>query len=295
MTDLAAECGPRRLFLHGPGGSGKTFCMTEVVMPVVKQFFGPLAVKAIAAANSAARLLKGKTMHAAGKLTRSQSLSAKKLKPNSRALKALQMEWQTTTMLLCDEVGLAQPPLLAGISRRASHGRKRLLELDLARMLEEPFGAVFLQAFLGDFMQLNPVKNHSLLEAFLVRSHVPGVPRAVSDEDQDGWAVFRQCCENVVVFSGTHRYLDTGLPRLLEIMKTRGGAPVPEWLRVRVEERLVTGPDDPRLMVDYEQEGVPFFRAWCQGGNPMGAGVALAATSCSDGCACGPGALCSDE
>jgi len=84
---------PCRLFLHGPGGSGKTFCMTEVVLPVVKAFCGERGVKALAATNSAARLIKGKTMHAASKLTRKQSLSAKALKPNSTAMVALQSEW----------------------------------------------------------------------------------------------------------------------------------------------------------------------------------------------------------
>ena len=76
--------------MHGPGGSGKTYCMTEVVVKVVRHFFGEAGVKAIASANSAARLLKGKTMHAACKMTRQQSLQATRLKPNSRAKKALQ-------------------------------------------------------------------------------------------------------------------------------------------------------------------------------------------------------------
>ena len=44
--------------------------MTEVVMKVVRHFLGDASVKAIAAHNSAARLLLGKTMHAAGKMTR---------------------------------------------------------------------------------------------------------------------------------------------------------------------------------------------------------------------------------
>ena len=59
--------------------------MTEVVNLVVRRFFGEEGVKAIASSNSEARLLAGKTMHAAGKMSRGQSLKAKKLKPNSRA------------------------------------------------------------------------------------------------------------------------------------------------------------------------------------------------------------------
>ena len=54
LAELSQGMRARRLFLHGPGGSGKTFCQTEVVIPVVRQFFGTKGVKAIAASNSAA-------------------------------------------------------------------------------------------------------------------------------------------------------------------------------------------------------------------------------------------------
>ena len=77
LVELVRKMGARHMFLHGPGGSGKTFCMTEVVLKVVRHYFGERGVKAIAATNSAARLLLGETMHAAGKMTRGQSLKAK--------------------------------------------------------------------------------------------------------------------------------------------------------------------------------------------------------------------------
>ena len=74
--------------------------MTEVVNVVIRRFFGEAGVKAIASSNSAARLLAGKTMHAAGKMSRGQSLKAKKLKPNSRAKKKLDAEWGRLLLLL---------------------------------------------------------------------------------------------------------------------------------------------------------------------------------------------------
>ena len=80
----------RQVLLHGQGGSGKTYCMTEVANKVFRAFLGNCGLKAIAAQNSSARLLLGKTMHAAGKMTRGQSLKAKALKPHSRARKALE-------------------------------------------------------------------------------------------------------------------------------------------------------------------------------------------------------------
>ena len=165
----------RPVFLHGPGGSGKTHCMTEVVIKVVRHFLGERGAKAIAAQNSAARLLLGKTMHAAGKLNRKQSLKAKQLKPSSQKRRALETEWVDPLLLLCDELSLAPPPLLAGVSRRAFHGRARPLRLNADDIMDHPFGDILLQALMGDFLQLNPVKSHTLVEAFAT-SRVPGVP-----------------------------------------------------------------------------------------------------------------------
>ena len=177
--------------------------MTEVVTQVIRRSFGKGGVKAIASSNSAARLLAGKTMHAAGKMGRGQSLKAKKLKPNSRAKKALDAEWDRLLLLLADEIGQASPPLLAGCSRRASFGRRDLMRLKMTRAIEEPFGLVLLVVLMGDFMQLNPVASHTLLEAFLRKSSVPGAPSKITDEDKDGYNVFRKICENVVLFTGT--------------------------------------------------------------------------------------------
>ena len=87
LAKLARAVQVRQLFLHGPGGSGKTYCVTEVVNKVILRFLGRRALKLVAAANSAARLLGGKTLHSVSKLTRAQSLASKKLKPNSKAKK----------------------------------------------------------------------------------------------------------------------------------------------------------------------------------------------------------------
>ena len=164
--------------------------------------------------------------------------------------------------LLADELGQASPPLLAGVSRRASHGRKDLYQLDMSRIMEQPFGEVLVQTLMGDFLQINPIGSHTLLEAFLKESRVPGVPRKTTDEDEDGYNVFRKVCENVVLFHGTHRFLDKDLPRLFEIMRTEGGAPVPPELRERIRERLVAGESDPRLSPTFEQEGIRGFFAY---------------------------------
>ena len=123
----------------------------------VRHFLGRRGLKAIAPSNSAARLLAGQTMHQAWKMQRQQSLKAAHLKPKSRARKALDAEWRDMFLLLGDELSLASSPLLAGISRRAFHGRAKSLGLRHVEILERTFGDVPVQVLMGDFLQLNPV------------------------------------------------------------------------------------------------------------------------------------------
>ena len=51
-----------RIFVHGPGGSGKTFMLNEVILPVYEEYL-PGMSKGVAAQNSAARLIGGSTFH----------------------------------------------------------------------------------------------------------------------------------------------------------------------------------------------------------------------------------------
>ena len=61
----------------------------------------------------------------------------------------MEAEREYLVLLLADEIGLASPPLLAGLSRRATFGRKDLLRLCVKRAIEEPFGQVPAPAIMG--------------------------------------------------------------------------------------------------------------------------------------------------
>ena len=113
---------------------------------------------------------------------------------------------------------------------------------------------------MGDFLQLNPVANHTLLEA-LCSTSVPGVPGKTEAEDEDGYQIFKSMCKNVVLFTGTHRFLDSDLPALLDIMRAPGGRRVPDELRAKVVARIQAGPDDPRLGMDCAVDGQRGFFA----------------------------------
>ena len=63
-----------RLLLVGGGGCGKTRIFNMVLVPLLEAFYGPQGAMKEASSNKAARLLHGKTMHAANKLHGGSSL-----------------------------------------------------------------------------------------------------------------------------------------------------------------------------------------------------------------------------
>ena len=129
-------------------------------------------------------------MHAIGEMARGQPRKAKHLRPCAVSRLALEKDWCDTAVCPEDELSLAAPSLLASISRRAFHGRARTFRLNPDEILERPFGDVLMQVLMGDFFQLNPVANHTLLES-LCTSPVPGVPRKTTEEDHAEYALLR--------------------------------------------------------------------------------------------------------
>ena len=84
---------------------------------------------------------------------------------------------------------------------------------------------------------------------------MPGVPKETKAEDHDGYHLFRSACKNVILFTGTHRFLDADLPKLLETMGTPGGRTIPDELKKKILAREQAGPDDPRYRMDFDMEG----------------------------------------
>ena len=155
----------------------------------------------------------------------------------------------------------------------------RLLKLPEDEMLEHIFGDVPIQILQGDFMQLNPVKGHTLLEAFC-KTPVPGVPKETKEEDNDGYRVFREACQNVILFEGAHRFLDEDLPALLDIMRTPGGQPVPKYLRMKIADRIQSHRAGRSTFVGKPCPRRPggLFLVWGESSHAMGAGLTSDAT-----------------
>ena len=141
-----------RIFVHGPGGSGKTFMLNEVILPVYEEYL-PGMSKGVAAQNSAARLIGGSTFHHMAGLGRKQDLLLKK--PTRDRREALRKKWRRVALLFIDEISLTPPNLLAVLHASACWGR---CDVDPGQFLDHVFGDILCQILAGDFLQLNPVR-----------------------------------------------------------------------------------------------------------------------------------------
>ncbi|CAE7212339.1 unnamed protein product [Symbiodinium sp. CCMP2592] len=182
-------------------------------------------------------------------LARNQALAIKK--PTKRRLAALVRRW-VRAVLFIDEISLTPPPLLAVLNASAGWGRQEIAALkDVTDFLERPLGDILCQIMSGDFLQLNPVLNHSLMEIvnFGLQSGLKGgyhedvegfdlafssgempqafgvvISRSPQYENMDaslrlqkqrmykaGYDVFKKFMSQTVLFRGTHRF-KTGDP-----------------------------------------------------------------------------------
>ena len=107
------------MLLHGQGGSGKT----EVVL-IVRQLLAHFQVgeMAVAATNSAARVIEGETVHSALVLPRSSSLNLRALDKNVSG--TLKDRWSDVEALIVEEVSMVSPQMLGALSYRTCWARR---------------------------------------------------------------------------------------------------------------------------------------------------------------------------
>jgi len=245
---------PMRIFGHGAGGSGKTFCLTQVVLPTY-DWFMPGQCRRQASQNAAARLIEGETMHARAGLTKNAKFT---LEEPSRKLKdKLKNAWGQAVLVYNDEVGAAAPGLYGTLSSRAYWGKRAAGQVEDVGPQKAPFGDPLLHVDAGDFAQLRPVPrgSPSLMEAFLMdRDEYKKEQRVrpLTDMERLGLKTFDLVAANCVEFQGTYRFKPKDpLLKLLQIMRTVGGARVPESLRRQVLSRVQLGSEDPRIKPTY--------------------------------------------
>jgi ATP-dependent exoDNAse (exonuclease V) alpha subunit len=139
------------MFLDGPGGSGKSFIMKEVVH-YAKHFcqeiafpFTEMTILVTATSGVVATLIKGETVHRAVYLNRRRdSVTIQNIEAYKRV-----------RLIVVDEISMLGVPLLVTLE-------STLRQLSQVLDEERPYGG-FHMGFFGDFGQLNPIGKKMLL------------------------------------------------------------------------------------------------------------------------------------
>ena len=184
-------------------------------------------------------------------------------KPTRARRDALRRRWLYVALAFLDEISLTPPSLLAVLNDSAHWARESLVSGsvrgsgDVDHETLETLGNILCQIIAGDFLQLNPVLNHSLMEIFGVE-----VPRAPTYErmdehsrqrkqhiDQKGLDIFGKFWPQTILFRGSHRFkAGDPLATILNNMRQEGfhalSSELKDLIRKQVFRPLA---GDPRL------------------------------------------------
>lgn len=169
-----AERRVHHLLLLGAGGSGKTYVVQSLVFKVV-QFLWPARSKAeptlmvVAASNAQAKNIstaevKGRTIHNASGM-RIQKLTNDLMRPGNK-MASLERLWNEVRVLILEEVSMVAASWYNMLDVRSMHGRSKTFDVSETtyKKPHHHFGRVPIVIHLGDFLQLSPTANISLVE-----------------------------------------------------------------------------------------------------------------------------------
>ncbi len=133
------------IFITGPGGTGKSFLIRQIVDEIPKRTGKVVAVTAM---TGCAALLLGrfaKTLHSWAGIGLGRG-TPQSLAQGIRKLPPLAKRWRETNILIIDEISMLTPLLLETLDEIAK----------ILRRSQRPFGGLQV-VFVGDFLQLPPV------------------------------------------------------------------------------------------------------------------------------------------
>jgi hypothetical protein len=149
---------PLRMFIEGPGGTGKTH-----IIQAVQELFAHRKrsnwMEMMAFMGSAASAIGGRTMHSLLKLPRNETY--KELRGGEK--KALETTLKGIRYIIVDEVSMVSQQMLHAIDQRCR---------EACNNREQSFGGISM-IFLGDFIQFPPTNGTSLF--------IPGNPKTMKN------------------------------------------------------------------------------------------------------------------
>ena len=252
--------GVYHLLLLGQGGSGKTHIVQNILFPVMLFIWPPEGgqetLKVVAAKNSQAKnsstdAVRASTLHAAACM-RVQNLSNGSMAAGTQE-KRLQKHWQACRCLIIEEISMVSALLYNMLNFRSMLGRRHShsVEPHTYTRVGHAFGRLPVVLHLGDFFQLRPTVQISLLDD-LLRTDSDGslLHPNVMPEIQHAQKVFGEA-PDVFELRGTMRFV-TGDP-LIELWRQ---------LKARFAQDAGVGQADPRLNEENFRSGYCMSIYW---------------------------------
>ena len=283
--------GVHHMLLLGQGGSGKTHLVQNLIFPAVHFIWPPdegdslmvVAAKNAQAKNISTQAVRAKTLHAASCM-RVQSLSNAQMGVGTKE-KTLQRLWGSVRVLVIEEVSMVAAAWYNMLDFRSMLGRRLVFKVDAQRYSKVgcAFGRVPIVLHLGDFYQLRPTAQLSLVDD-LERKSEDGVPvhRDVPVEGQHAQKVFG-AIPDVFELRGTMRF-KKGDPLIDVLRCMRLGQKFPEKLWERFAQRFAKdaspGVADPRLTSGHFATGFAMSIYWASLARMMNRRTIVDASRC---------------
>ena len=262
------------MLLLGQGGSGKTHIMQNIVFPVV-HFIWPsegeqstlmvVAAKNAQAKNISTDTVRARILHGAS-LLGVQSLTNSNMAAGSNE-KGLQKLWSSVRVLVVEEISMVSALLYNMLDFRAMLGRRLVFGVDPNTYAKTgcAFGRVPIVLHLGDFFQLRPTAQLSLLDDLMAQDEHGNWKHAdVPAEVQHAQKVFAQI-PDVFELRGTMRFKPGDpLIDLLQCMRQGHRLPDAIWnaFQQRCARNTTAGNADERFNLPRFRRGYCMSIYW---------------------------------
>lgn len=199
----------KSLFITGPGGTGKTFLIRQIVKELKAEFKIACVTALTGAAASLMTDLGARTLHSWAGIGTKDIPFDRRIRQIMRRKEVVQ-RWTDTDTLIIDEVSMLTPQMAVELDAIGRHIRGKCPALMNAH--EKPFGGIQV-VFVGDFFQLPPIVP--------ARSHKTFIFEVLEEEHERGIlppfnSVIRSKSQIIVLRKNYRQIADSAFQKILD-------------------------------------------------------------------------------